>query len=67
MDIVIAAEKSTIARLLGEHIHRRISAEDIELVENPDETGSFFIGLDFDQYKLSPGGEIESDELQLLD
>jgi len=67
MDIVIAAERSTIAKLLGEHIHRSVSAEDIDIVENPDETGSFFIGLEFDQYKLSPGGEIVSDELQLLD
>jgi hypothetical protein len=37
------------------------------LVENPDETGSFFIGLDFDQYRLSPDGEIVCEELQLLD
>ena len=67
MDIVIAAEKSTIASLLGEHIHRSVGPEDIEIVEDPDETGSFLIGLEFDQYRLSPGGEIESDELQLLD
>lgn len=67
MDIVIAAEKSTIAGLLGEHIHRSVRPEDIDIVENPDETGSFFIGLEFDQYKLSPGGEIVPDELQLLD
>lgn len=67
MDIVIAAEKSTIARLLGEHIHRSISPDDIEIVENPDETGSFFIGLDFDKFKLSPGGEIMSDDLALVD
>lgn len=67
MDIVIAAEKPTIARLLAEHIHRSVSPDDIEIVENPDETGSFFIGLEFGQYKLSPGGEIVSDELQLLD
>lgn len=67
MDIVIAAEKSTIAKMLGEHIRRSISPEEIEVVENPEETGSFFIGLDFDQYKLSPAGEIVPNELQLLD
>ncbi|MGB5258102.1 MAG: hypothetical protein WBN07_05560 [Woeseiaceae bacterium] len=67
MDIVIAAEKSSIARLLGRHISRDISPEEIDLVENPDETGSFFIGLDFDQYRLRPDGQIVCEELQLLD
>lgn len=67
MDIVIAAEKSSIAKLLGRHIRRDISPEEIDLIENPDETGSFFIGLDFSQYRLTPDGEIVSEELQLLD
>ena len=67
MDIVIAAEKSTIATLLGEHIDRSISPEDIEIVENPEETGSFFIGLEFDKFKLSPAGEIVPDDLELID
>lgn len=63
MDIVIAAEKSSIAKLLGEHIRRDISPEEIRLTENPDETGSFFIGLAFEQYRLTPDGEIVSDAL----
>ncbi|MGI9234562.1 MAG: hypothetical protein ACR2RD_13080 [Woeseiaceae bacterium] len=67
MDIVIAAEKSTIAKLLGDHIHRRVSPEEIEVSENPEETGSFYIGLDFDHYTLSPSGQIMPDELQLVD
>lgn len=67
MDIVIAAEKTSIAKLLGDHIHRDISPEEIELAENPDETGSFFIGLDFDHYRLTPDGEIVTEELCLQD
>ena len=67
MDIVIAAEKSTIATLLGEHMDRNISPEDIEIAENPEETGSFFIGLEFDKFKLSPDGEIVPDDLKLID
>lgn len=67
MDIVIAAEKSTIAQLLADHIRRRIRPEDISVTENPDETGSFLIDLECDHYKLTPGGEILADKLLLLD
>ena len=67
MDIVIAAEKKSIAKLLGRHIRRDISPEEIDLTENPEETGSFFIGLDFSKYRLTPDGEIFSEELHLLD
>jgi len=67
MDIVIAAEKSTIAQLLGDHIRRNISPEDIRLTENPDETGSFRIGFQLDHYVMSPNGEIAFDGLELVD
>lgn len=66
MDIVIAAEKPSIARLLGEHMCRRIRPEDIRVRENPDETGSFFVGFDRDRFILMPDGQIavESRERQ---
>ena len=67
MDIVYAAEKPSIARLLSIHTRRLVRPQDIEVTENPDETGSFFIGFRFDQYVLSPNGEIEANELCLLD
>jgi len=67
MVIVIAAEKPSIAKLLGEHIRRTIEPEEIRVSENPDETGSFYIGFDLDQYVLLPNGEIESDMLELVD
>lgn len=64
MDIVIAAEKPSIAKLLGDYIKRNIAPDEIEVTENPDETGSFFVGFRLDRYILSPGGEIVAETLR---
>jgi hypothetical protein len=61
MDIVYAAEKPSIAMLLSEYTRRQVRPDEIEVSENPDETGSFFIGFRLDHYVLSPDGRIESD------
>ena len=58
MDIVYAAEKPSIARLLSERVKREVSPEDICVSENPDETGSFFVGFELNRYVLSPAGDI---------
>ena len=65
MNIVIAAEKPSIATLLSEHVKRPVSPEEIRVSENPDETGSFFVGLNFDRYVVSPSGEVYPDTLRL--
>lgn len=67
MDIVIAAEKGSIAGLLAEHTRRSVRPEDIEVTENPDETGSFYIGFQLERYVMSPNGAIESNDLELVD
>lgn len=67
MDIVIAAEKPSIASLLSEHTHRDIEPEDIQLMENPDETGSFYIGWQFERFVMSPDGRIRNQVLEPLD
>ena len=63
MDIVYAAEKPSIATLLSQHVKRRVRPDQIKVSENPDETGSFFIGFDLEHYVLSPSGEIIRDSL----
>jgi hypothetical protein len=67
MNIIYAAEKPSIAKLLSNHTQCRVEPDEIEVRENPDETGSFCIGWQFENYVLLPSGEIVSDELELLD
>ena len=67
MDIVIAAEKPSIAQLFSEHLRRRVGPEEIRVSENPDETGSFYIGFNMARFVLSPDGVIESDDLELAE
>lgn len=61
MDIIYAAEKPSIAKLLSDHISEPICPEDIDVVENPNETGSFRIDWRFRKFLLSPAGKIASD------
>lgn len=67
MDIIIAAEKPSIASLLSEHTHRHIDPDEIQLTENPHETGSFYIGWQFERFVMSPDGRIATRSLELLD
>jgi hypothetical protein len=67
MNIVYAAEKPSIARLLSERVRRQISPEEIEVSENPEETGSFYIGWQLNRYVMSPGGQIALDSFELVD
>ncbi|MBT8089857.1 MAG: esterase-like activity of phytase family protein [Gammaproteobacteria bacterium] len=67
MDIVYAAEKSSIAKLLSNYTRRTVRPEEIQVTENPDETGSFYIGFELDHFVLSPDGVIESDGLELVE
>lgn len=67
MNIVYAAEKPSIARVLSEHVQRTVAPADIDIEANPDETGSFFIRWQLDRYVLAPNGQVAADELTLLD
>ena len=58
MDVIYAAEKRTIAELLEHHVKENVRPEDINVTENPSETGSFYIGWRLRRYVLSPAGEI---------
>jgi hypothetical protein len=61
MDVIYAAEKPSIAKLLGDYVNQEVRPEDIDVAENPAKTGSFFIGWRYRRYVLSPAGEIVSD------
>jgi hypothetical protein len=41
-------------------MQRRVVAEDIQIAENPDETGSFLIGFDLEDYVMAPDGTIQA-------
>ncbi len=58
MDIIYAAEKASIAHLLSEHARRQVAEDEITVAENPDETGSFFIGWRLRRYVMTPSGRI---------
>jgi hypothetical protein len=52
---------------LSERVKRDVNPDEIRVSENPDETGSFFIGWQFNRYVMSPGGQIALDSLELVD
>ncbi len=61
MDIVYAAEKPSIADVLSDRLRDRVRPQDIEVEENPDETGSFLVKWRFSRYVVSPNGDVEPD------
>jgi hypothetical protein len=60
MDVVYAAEKPSIAKVLSKHVKREIRPGDIQVEANPDETGSFFIRWRRDRYVMSPNGAVQA-------
>jgi len=59
MNIVYAAEKPSIADLLSDRLCNRVKPQEIEMHENPDETGSFLVRWRLKDYVVSPSGDVE--------
>ncbi len=64
MNIIYAAEKPSIAGILSDYLHTNVKPQEIDVCDNPDETGSFLIKWDIHRFIMSPDGQVES-ELQL--
>ncbi|MDH4048225.1 MAG: hypothetical protein OEW68_04745 [Gammaproteobacteria bacterium] len=58
MDIVIAAEKPSIAGLLSKHLRLPVKEQDIRVHANPDETGSFLVNWRLNRYVMAPDGTL---------
>ena len=58
MNIVYAAEKPSIASILSDHLHSPVDSAEIEVRENPNETGSFLVRWQFENYLLTPDGRL---------
>ena len=58
MDIVIAAEKPSIAGILSKHLRLDVAPQEIKVHANPDETGSFLINWRLNRYVMSPDGRV---------
>lgn len=67
MDIVYAAEKASIADMLSDRLHDDVSSREIEVRENPDETGSFLVRWRLQQFVVAPNGDIEAEAPQLVE
>lgn len=58
MNIVYAAEKPSIANILSEHLHARVDETEIDVRENPVETGSFLVDWGREKFVLLPDGQL---------
>ncbi len=67
MDIVYAAEKLSIAEVLSSRLRDQVTPQEIDVQENPDETGSFLVTWRLGNYVVSPNGDVAPDIPCLLD
>lgn len=67
MDIVYAAEKSSIADVLSDRLRDRVTPREIEVHENPDETGSFLVKWRLNLYVVAPNGDVEAEIADLFE
>ena len=67
MDIVYAAEKASIADVLSDRLRDRVSSQDIEVSENPDETGSFLVKWRLRKFVVAPNGDVEAETANLFE
>ena len=57
-EIVLAAEKPSIAGLLARHVRQPVAEREVVVHRDPAETGSFLISWRQARYRLSPAGRV---------
>ena len=61
MEIIYAAEKLTIAEEVRKRLRLTIRPQDIEICEDPDQTGRFRVRSEHGRYLFTPGGQLLPD------
>lgn len=63
MNIIYAAEKPSIAGILSDFLEHPVDLQDVNVADNPEQTGSFLVSWRFKRFVLSPDGELCDDLL----
>ena len=61
MNIIYAAEKPSIAGILSDFLEHPVDLNDVNVADNPEQTGSFLVSWGLKRFVLSPDGELCDD------
>jgi len=61
MNIIYAAEKPSIAGILSDFLECPVDLCDVDVADNPEQTGSFLVSWRLKRFVLSPDGELCDD------
>ena len=59
--MVVLLRRPSIANLIEDHVRQSVTPDEIQVTENPNETGSFYVGWRKEMFILSPAGDVAPD------